>query len=108
MLCMQMRLAKKTTLTLLGAVGCSLVCVSAARAAWSVPVRVASSRVWDYSRPLVATGGAGGGVLVWHREEQLNETLSGIEAFTRTKGSWSVPVVLASGPRERCSVRSWQ
>lgn len=97
MLCMSMRLAKKATLVLLGAVGCSLVCVSASYAAWSAPARVASSRVWEYSRPLVATDRAGGGVLLWHREESLNETLGGIEASTRTKGSWSAPVVLASG-----------
>ena len=35
-------------------------------------------------------------MLVWYREEKLNETLGGIEASTHTTGSWSAPVVLAS------------
>ncbi len=90
------RLGKKATLTLLGAVACSLLAVSAAEGAWSVPEKIASSRVWEYSRPLVAMDRAGDGVLVWYREEKLNETLGGIEASTRTTGSWSAPVVLAA------------
>jgi hypothetical protein len=91
------RLGKKAILTLLGALACSLLAVSSSEGAWSAPEKVASSRVWEYTRPLVATDRAGDGVLVWHREEQLNETLGGIEASTRTTGSWSAPVVLASG-----------
>lgn len=81
----------------LSAIVCSVAFASPASAAWNAPEQVASSRVWEYSRPLVALDGAGAGVLVWHREESLNETLGGIEVSTRTKGSWSAPVVLASG-----------
>jgi hypothetical protein len=91
------RFGKKATLTLLGALACSLLAVSPSEGAWSAPEKIASSRVWEYSRPLVAIDRAGDGVLLWHREESLNETLGGIEASTRTKGSFSAPVVLASG-----------
>lgn len=99
MLCMSMRLAKKATLMLLGAVGCSLVCVSASHAAWSAPRKIASSRVWRYERPLLARDVFGDAVVVWHREEELNETLSGVEAATRrTNAAWSSTVTLR-GPR---------
>jgi hypothetical protein len=78
----------------LSAIVCSVAFASPASAAWNAPEQVASSRVWEYSRPLVALDGAGAGVLVWHREERLNETLSGVEASTRPGAGWSAPVVL--------------
>lgn len=87
--------ARRAGFTLLVLVGCSLLWVATADAAWSAPSRVASSRVWSYSRPLLAINGSGAGALVWHREEQLNETLSGVEASTRFGAGWAPPVVLA-------------
>jgi hypothetical protein len=96
---MSMSLARKTTLVLLGAAGCSLVCVSASYAAWSAPQKIVSSRVWQYERPQLARDVFGDAVVVWHREEELNETLSGVEAATRrANGAWSSPVTL-HGPR---------
>jgi hypothetical protein len=96
---MSMSLARKTTLVLLGAAGCLLVCVSASYAAWSAPQKIVSSRVWQYERPQLARDVFGDAVVVWHREEELNETLSGVEAATRrANGAWSSPVTL-HGPR---------
>ena len=88
------------TLTLLGAVGYTLVFVCAAHAAgWSAPQRIVSSRVWQYERPQLARDVFGDAVVVWHREEELNETLSGVEAATRrANAAWSSPVTL-HGPR---------
>jgi hypothetical protein len=91
------RLGAKVTLALLCVVACSPFAISPAYGAWSAPKQIVSSRVWEYSRPLVATDRAGGGMLVWYREEELNETLGGIEASTRATGRWSASVVLASG-----------
>ena len=92
---MSMSLARKTTLVLLGAAGCLLVCVSASYAAWSAPQKIVSSRVWQYERPQLARDVFGDAVVVWHREEELNETLSGVEAATRrANGAWSSPVTL--------------
>ncbi len=63
-------------------------------------MKVASSRVWEYGRPLVALDAAGGGALVWHREDKLNETLGGIEASTGSGGEWSGASVLASARQD--------
>jgi hypothetical protein len=96
---MSMSLARKTTLVLLGAAGCSLVCVSVSYAAWSAPQKIVSSRVWQYERPQLARDVFADAVVVWHREEELNETLSGVEAATRrANAAWSSPVTL-HGPR---------
>lgn len=44
---------------------------------------------------MLARDTAGDGVIGWHREEELNETLSGIEASTLRRGaSWSPAAVL--------------
>jgi hypothetical protein len=92
--------AKTTALAVLAALGCWLTCVSTSDAAWTAPTRIASSRVWSYSRPVLALDGAGVGVgaLLWHREETLNETLNAVEASTRAGSAWGPPVVL-SPPR---------
>jgi hypothetical protein len=84
----------------LGAVGYTLVFVGAAHAAgWSAPQKVVSSRVWQYERPQLARDVFGDAVVVWHRAEELNETLSGVEAATRrANGAWTSPVTLP-GPR---------
>lgn len=75
--------------------GGALVAASATSAAF-LPQKLASSRVWRYGRPLVARNTAGDGVIVWRREEELNETLAGVEATTRPResASWSPAVVL--------------
>jgi hypothetical protein len=96
---MSMSLARKTTLVLLGAVAYSLLAVSPSEGAWSAPQKIVSSRVWQYERPQLARDVFGDAVVVWHREEELNETLSGVEAATRrANGAWSSPVTL-HGPR---------
>jgi hypothetical protein len=82
-------------IALLGWVGCSLLIACSAWAAWSAPRKIASSRVWRYERPLLARDAAGDAVIIWYREEELNETLSGVEAATRRVGrAWLAPVVL--------------
>jgi len=87
----------RTWTLLAGPVLCWLaLCATAAYGDWSAPGTVASSRVWQYSRPLAVLGLSGDGALVWHREERLNETLSGIEASTLNGGRWSTAGVLAS------------
>lgn len=76
------------------AIGCVLIAPAAGDAAWSAPEQLAVSRVWQFDRPQVASDVEGDGVVVWHREETLNETLNGVEASTQDVGGWSVPVVL--------------
>jgi hypothetical protein len=85
----------------------SLMSAPACRAAWSAPQTVASSRVFHYSRPVLAANAAGEEILAWHREEELNETLSGIEASTRRQGApWSAAVALGSRKRDEYDPRA--
>jgi hypothetical protein len=85
----------------LGMAGYTLGFVCVARAAgWSVPQKLASSRVWQYERPQLARDVFGNAVVAWHREEELNGRLSGVEAATRrANAAWSSPVTLR-GPRQ--------
>jgi len=84
----------------LGPMGYMLVLACSCHAAgWSPPQTVASSRVWQYDRPQLARDVFGDAVVVWHRAEELNERLSGVEAATRrANAAWSSPVTL-HGPR---------
>ena len=81
-------------------VACVSPATSVAHAAgWSVPQKIVSSKAWQYERPQLARDVFGDAVVVWHREEELNETLSGVEAATRrANAAWSSPVTL-HGPR---------
>src|ERR1700722_301674 len=85
----------------LGLAGYTLVFVCVAHAAgWSVPQKVASSKVWQYERPQLAIDVFGDAVVAWHRQEELNGRLSGVQAVTRRANApWSSPVTLR-GPRQ--------
>src|ERR1700722_13227739 len=85
----------------LGLAGDTLVFVCVAHAAgWSVPQKVASSKLWQYERPQLAIDVFGDAVVAWHRQEELNGRLSGVEAVTRRANApWSSPVTLR-GPRQ--------
>ncbi len=86
----------------------ALLATACAALAWSstclalvVPQKLASSRTWRYGRPIVASNPAGDTAIEWRRENELNETLSGVEATTRRRGSrsWSPPTVLKATPQ---------
>ncbi|HEY4810036.1 MAG TPA: hypothetical protein VIH71_03160 [Solirubrobacteraceae bacterium] len=69
-------------------------------AGWSAPQKIVSSRVWQYERPQLARDVFGDAVVAWHRQEELNGRLSGVEAVTRrANAAWSSPVTLR-GPRQ--------
>jgi hypothetical protein len=99
---MSMSLARKTTLVLLGVAGYTLMLACSCHAAgWSPAQTVASSRVLQYERPQLARDVFGDAVVAWHRQEELNGRLSGVEAVTRrANAAWSSPVTLR-GPRLR-------
>jgi len=97
-------LVRAAALTL-GVAACSLAHASTSDASWSAPERVASSRVWTYSRPVLSLDGAGTGALVWHREEKLNETLNGVEAATRGQSGWAPARVLGPSKPSRAAYR---
>jgi hypothetical protein len=85
----------------LGAAGYTLVFVCAAHAAaWGEPQTIVSSKVWQYERPQLARDVFGDAVVAWHRQEELNGRLSGVEAVTRrANAAWSRPATLR-GPRQ--------
>jgi hypothetical protein len=57
--------------------------------------------VLQYERPQLARDVFGDAVVAWHRQEELNGRLSGVEAVTRrANAAWSSPVTLR-GPRLR-------
>jgi hypothetical protein len=88
---------RRVLAVVLGVAGCSLAFVCSSSADWSAPQKLASSRVWSYARPVLASDTAGDAIVGWHRENELNETLSGIEASIRPRRAlWSPPVVLTA------------
>ena len=86
---------------MLGVAGYTLMLACSCHAAgWSPAQTVASSRVLQYERPQLARDVFGDAVVVWHRQEELNGRLSGVEAVTRrANAAWSSPVTLR-GPRQ--------
>jgi hypothetical protein len=77
---------RRSVAGVLGAMGYTLVFACAAHAAgWSAPQKIASSRVWQYERPQLTRDVFGDAVVTWHRQEELNGRLSGVEAATRRK-----------------------
>jgi hypothetical protein len=90
-----------TARSLLAAAATMLVLASPAAGDWSVPQRIARSRVWAYQQLEVTRSDSGSQAVAWSREETLENALGGVEAATKPpKGAWHL-ADLESGPRDQ-------
>jgi hypothetical protein len=86
--------------SLLAAVGlcCALAMPAPAGAAWGPAQTVAASRSYYFYNPVLATNAKGDAVLLWGREEPIEEREPALEASTRREnGEWTKPLVIQGG-----------